>query len=542
MYREVSVIEVREVLRAWLAGSGFRTAGAQAGVDRKTARRYVAAAVAAGLDRDCGVEQLDDELIGTVVAAVRPDRPQGYGTAWEALCANHDRISTWVKDGLTVVKIGDLLARQGVVVPQRTLHRYCAERTEYRGRGDTVPVVDGDPGVECQIDFARMGMLTDSATGRRRVVHALIFTAVYSRHMFVWLTFSQTLAAVIAGCEAAWRFFGGVFKVLVPDNMSAIVAQTDSVNPRFTVGWLEYTQARGFVTDPARVAHPQDKPRVERMVQYVRNNFFAGEDFTDLADAQARADTWCRDKAGQRIHGTTCARPAVVFAEQEAQLLLAGPQSPYAVPVYAQVKVHRDYHVQVAKALYSIPQHLRGQTLSVRADGELVKMYHRGQLVKTHPRQPPGGRSTDPADLPAEKTGYAMRDLTRLIATATGHGSNVGIYAERLLDHDLPWTRMRQVYRLLGLVKRYGPTPVDTACGRALDLDVVAVTKIAAMLANATENAEAPPPRAASGLAPARFARDPREYRPAAPKLAKPDWMTVIDGGALNDDPQQGLW
>src|ERR1700677_1025904 len=157
--------------------------------------------------------------------------------------------------------------------------------------------------------------------------------------------------------------------------------------------------------------------------------------------------------------------------------------------------------------------------------------------VETRPRV-----STDPADLPAEKTGYAMRDLTRLIATATGHGSNVGIYAERLLDHDLPWTRMRQVYRLLGLVKRYGPTPVDTACGRALDLDVVAVTKIAAMLANATENAEAPPPRPASGLAPARFARDPREYRPAAPKLAKPDWMTVIDGGALNDDPQEGSW
>jgi transposase len=536
------VIEVREVLRAWLAGSGFRTAGAQAGVDRKTARRYVAAAVAAGLDRDGGVDQLDDELIGTVVAAVRPDRPQGYGSAWEALCANHDRINKWVKDGLTVVKIGDLLARQGVVVPPRTLHRYCAERTEYRGRGGTVPVVDGEPGVECQIDFARMGMVFDSATGRRRVVHALIFTAVFSRHMFVWLTFSQTLEAVIDGCEAAWRFFGGVFKVLVPDNMSTIVAHADSVNPRFTVGWLEYAQARGFATDPARVAHPQDKPRVERMVQYVRNNFFAGEDFADLADAQARAEIWCADKAGQRIHGTTCARPAVVFAEQEAALLLTGPQSLYAVPVYAEVKVHRDYHVQIAKALYSIPEHLRGQTLSVRADGELVKMFHRGQLVKTHPRQPPGGRCTDPADLPAEKTGYAMRDLTRLIATATGHGPNIGIYAERLLDHDLPWTRMRQVYRLLGLVKRYGPNPVDTACGRALDLDVVSVSKIAAMLAKATENTEAPPPRAASGLAPARFARDPSEYRPAAPKLAKPDWMTVIDGGALNNDQQEGLW
>jgi transposase len=539
MYREVSVSEIREVLRAWLSGSGLRTVAARAGVDRKTARRYVDAAVAAGLDRECGVEQLSDELIGAVVTAVRPDRPQGHGEAWEELGTNHDRISTWVKDGLTVVKIEDLLGRHGVIVPQRTLHRYCAERTDYRGRGDTVPVVDGEPGVECQIDFARMGMLTDSVSGRSRVLHALIFTAVYSRHMFVWLTFSQTLEALIDGCEAAWRFFGGVFHVLVPDNMSAIVAHADSVNPRFTVGWLEYAQARGFGTDPARVAHPQDKPRVERMVQYVRNNFFAGEDFADLADAQVRAEAWCRDKAGQRIHGTTCARPAVVFAQAEAALLLAAPAAPYAVPIYAEVKVHRDYHVQVGKALYSIPEHYRGQTLSARADGELVKMFHRGQLIKTHPRQPPGGRSTDPVDLPAEKTAYAMRDLARLIATATGHGTNVGIYAQRLLDHQLPWTRMRQVYRLLGLVKRYGAAPTDTACGRALDLDVVSVTKIAAMLAKATENTPTPPPRAASGLAPARFARDPGEYRVTGSARAKPAWMTVIDGGAL-DDEQEG--
>lgn len=85
-----------------------------------------------------------------------------------------------------------------------------------------------------------------------------------------------------------------------------------------------------------------------------------------------------------------------------------------------------------------------------------------------------------------------MRDLARLISTAALHGANVGVYAERLLDHELPWTKMRQVYRLLGLVKRYGAGPVDTACGRALDLDVVSVAKIAAMLEKATENGPAP--------------------------------------------------
>ena len=115
MYREVSVIEIREVLRAWLSGSGLRTVAARAGVDRKTARRYVDAAVATGSwwqgrsslrTRRTGLVR-----IGAVVTAVRPDRPQGHGEAWEALCTNHDRISTWVKDGLTVVKIGDLLGR-----------------------------------------------------------------------------------------------------------------------------------------------------------------------------------------------------------------------------------------------------------------------------------------------------------------------------------------------------------------------------------------------------------------------------------------------
>jgi len=103
-----------------------------------------------------------------------------------------------------------------------------------RGQGATVRVADGEPGVECQIDFARLGLLADPVAGRRRVAHALIFTAVHSRHMFVWVTFAQTLGAVIAGCEAAWEFFGGVFKVLIPDNLSPVVADADPVNPTFT--------------------------------------------------------------------------------------------------------------------------------------------------------------------------------------------------------------------------------------------------------------------------------------------------------------------
>src|SRR5690242_16933824 len=124
-YREVSVIEVKEILRLWLEGRSLREVTTLAGVDRKTVRRYVEAGKAAGLDRDDGPAQLCDELLGAVVAAVRPARPRGTGASWETLAGERDRIEGWLKQGLTLVKVHVLLERHGVVVPYRTLHRFA---------------------------------------------------------------------------------------------------------------------------------------------------------------------------------------------------------------------------------------------------------------------------------------------------------------------------------------------------------------------------------------------------------------------------------
>jgi hypothetical protein len=330
--------------------------------------------------------------------------------------------------------------------------------------------------------------------------------------MFVWLSFTQTLADVIAGCEAAWRFYGGVFKVLVPDNMKPVVANADPVNPTFTVGWLDYAQSRGFGTDPARVRSPKDKPRVERVVQYVRGNFFAGETFTDLAGAQRRVEDWCATTAGLRMHGTTAQRPAEHFAAEEHSLLLPLPATPYDVPVFATPKVAPDRHVEVLRALYSVPGELIGQRVQTRADSRLVKIYSRGQLLKTHPRKPRGGRSTDPTDYPTGQAEYALRDVETLKRKAATAGTSIGVYASRLLDVPLPWTSMRSVYRLLGLTRSYGAAAVDAACARALELDVVDVRKIARMLEQATER-DPTPAAARVVVAPARFARDNSEYR-----------------------------
>jgi transposase len=514
------VYEIKEVLRLWVRGEGLRSIERLAVVDRKTVRRYVAAAVEAGLDRDGGEGQLNDVLLSVVCEKVRPHRPEGHGAAWGLLVANHDLLKGWlVDDGLTAVKAGELLARRGTVVPERTTQRYALEvlGVGRSARGTTVRVADGEPGVELQVDFGKMGLIYDPETDRRRVVQALIFTAVFSRHCFVWLSFTQTTAAVIAGCEAAWAFFGGVFAVMIPDNMSSVIDKANPTEPRFNQAFIEYAQCRGFVIDPARVRSPQDKPRVERTVPFVRNSFFVGETFIDLADAQRRVVVWCSGRAGLRVHGTTQCRPAELFAVEEAPRLAAAPTSPYDLPIYATAKVHRDHHIEVAKAIYSIPGDLIGARVEVRADAQLVRVSHRGAVIKVHPRQRPGGRVTDPADLPSEKTAYALRDLDHLVRMATGHGPAIGAYASAVLDHPLPWTKMRQVYALVGLVKRWGPERVEAACVRAIEAEAVSVALIGRMIERATEAgppAEALPAKPAT---PARFARSVEHFATTKP-------------------------
>jgi transposase len=516
-FREVSVVQVREALRRWLSGDGERPIARGVGIDRKTARRYIAAAVELGVVRDGGEGQLSDEMIGQVLERVRPHRLDGHGEAWRALLVEEERIKGWVSEDLTVVKIGILLARRGVVVPHRTLARFAVERCGAGRRSTTVRVDDPPPGVELQVDFGRLGLVCDG--DRRRVCWALIFTACFSRHQFVWPTFTQTTEDVIAAFEAAWLYFAGVFPVVIPDNMGSIVTRAENTAPRFDDVFFEYAQSRGFSIDAARVATPTDKPRVERAVPYVRRNFFAGESFTGLADCRAWAQRWCTETAGTRIHGSTQCRPIEAFRAEELPRLLCLPGAPFDVPRWSEPKVHRDFHVEVDKALYSAPHHLIGRRLKARRDSTTVKLYFRGELVKLHPRKAPGQRSTDPADFPTGKEIYATRDVDRLRCMAGDYGEAIGVYATALLDTPLPWTKMRQVYRLLGLVKKWGTTRVEQACQRALDAEAIDVNLVSRMLERGREGTEVdtrPEPVLIQG----RFARDPSEF--AATKKARP--------------------
>jgi hypothetical protein len=281
-------------------------------------------------------------------------------------------------------------------------------------------------------------------------------------------------------------FFQGITATLIPDNTKAMINEPDAVSPTLVSAFLDYVQARGLFVDPARVRSPKDKPRVENQVAFVRESWFDGEVFTSLEHARESALVWCRDVAGMRVHGTTRKLPREVFESVERPMLRRAPDALYDVPLYIdKAKVHPDHHIQVAQALYSVPNPYLRKFVRVRADRTLVKIYFGTELIKVHERQPPGGRSTDPADYPSGKAIYATRDIDALLAKAKERGEHVGIYAERLLGGPLPWTKMRQVYALVALCDKYGDGRVEAICQSALAFDVVSVKRVATMLKSA---------------------------------------------------------
>jgi hypothetical protein len=213
-----------------------------------------------------------------------------------------------------------------------------------------------------------------------------------------------------------------------------------------------------------------------------RGSFFRGEEFLDLTHVQREAVRWCRETAGQRVHGTTQQRPLVVFENEEKPKLQPLTKPRFDPPVWAPCKVHGDHHVQFLKALYSAPTRHVGKTVWVRGDTKLVRIFVDGECVKTHERMAPGKRSTDYKDYPEELAPYAMRDPEAVIREAERVGAHVGRFAAQLLAGPFPWSKLRQAQKLLRLGNKYGKARIEAACRRALGFDLINVRRVEAML------------------------------------------------------------
>lgn len=260
-YRELTMIDVREVLRRWAAGHSNRQIARETGTHRNTVARYIDAAGEVGLacaDAGAVTDAVVHQVAQRVQARALPERSQ----EWCSVAVHKDRIGEWLeaKRPLRLSKIHTLLVRDhGLEASYDTLRRFARQELGWHKKEPTVRLEDPPPGQEAQVDFGKMGPMRDAVTGRVRMLWALIITLSFSRYQFVWPTFVQTTEAVCEGLDRAWRFFNAMIRTMVPDNMKAIIKDADALNPVLVAAFLDYAQVRGIFVDPARVRSPKDK-------------------------------------------------------------------------------------------------------------------------------------------------------------------------------------------------------------------------------------------------------------------------------------------
>ena len=254
-----------------------------------------------------------------------------------------------------------------------------------------------------------------------------------------------------------------VFPVVIPDNMRSIVITAENTAPRFNDTFMEYAQSRGFLIDAARVATPTDKPRVERVVHYVQNNFFAGRGVhrpgrlpgarRDLV-YEHRRHAHPRDDPvpAHRVvpHRRAPAAPgAPVRALRHPDVVR--PQGPPRLP-------RRSGQGDLLGAPPAGRAHAAGQARLVHAQAVPAA----ASWSRSIPASPQAAKSTDPADMPTGTEIYATRDIDRLGRMAADHGPAIGRYAAAILDTPLPWTKHAPGLPPLGAGQEVG-----TRAGRA---------------------------------------------------------------------------
>lgn len=509
--KEYTVIEIMDVLRRYAAGDKIRAIVKATSIARNTIRKYIRTAEGKGLTRETDTNF--DEIAYAVFREINgTDKAGDKNSRDTILLPQKEIITDWLeREDLTLTKVHMKLLRTGIATSYSSLYRFVQEHIGLDGNRGTVRMAETDPGEVAEVDFGRLGYLFDKAVNRLRAVYALVVTLVFSRYQYVHITRKQDLPALIGGIEEAWEFFGGVSKRLVIDNMKAAVVKSNRYEPIFNRTFLEYSQYQGFIIDPAVARHPQGKATVERQIPYVRENFFKGEEFIDAAHVQREAVKWCTDVAGMRIHGTTRKRPRIVFEEKEKAFLLPIREERFDIPKWGSVTVHPDHHVRFSNALYSLPTEYIGKKVEIRADSKLMRIYHQGAVIKTHPLMTEGKRSTDYEDYPKHKTPYAMRNCDYYITKAREVGTNCGTFMEQLLSGDFPWSKLRQAQKLLRLSEKYGTLRTEQACGRALSFSLIDVFRLERIIQQAFGNEAEKGGEKKGIVVPARFGR-PAEY------------------------------
>jgi transposase len=467
-------MDIWELVRRWHDQQNISHIAQSLDYDRKTIRKYIQLVQEKGITLDKPLPEKEQviELFHDVVLDIR--RPAKAQTLIEPYL---QEIGDLVNDKYNPLKpkiaFEVLCQRHDLIdkVSYSSFKRFVRDHSLAISPQKLTCRIEVEPGFEVQIDYAKMGLLIEPTTKKRKTVYAFIATLSHSRHKYVEFVYKQDQTSFVTSNVKMFAYFGGVPKRILLDNLKSGVIKPDLYDPKFNRAFREMAEHYNCFLDPCRVRHPKDKGKVERDVQTIRQQFrklLALNPTIDVQQANTMIKAWCIDEYGQRNHGTTHLKPYHTFVDKEQPALLPLPLESFQIAQWKKATVHPDHYVQFNKKTYSVPHAYVGEEVWIKGTDKIVQIYCQDKLIKQH-LITDQSRHTDFNDFPPNVQAALDQGMPRLLQIKASH---IGSHFEQLIRNTLKphaFLNMRKAQGLLKLTEKFDHNLVEQAAIIALE-------------------------------------------------------------------------
>ena len=241
-------------------------------------------------------------------------------------------------------------------------------------------------GQQAQVDFARFETEFADEPGVVRIVWLFSLVLGHSRMMWGRFVLRQDLPTLLRCHIAAFEALGGVPQQILYDRMKTAVLGDDPEAGHIVYNrtLLDFARHHGYLPKACRAYRAKTKGKVERPFRYIREDFFLGSAFRNLADLNGQFRQWLDQVANARTHATTRRVVSEHFAEERPSLQPL-PAGTFQAVLRLERRITRDGMVSVGGNLYSVPNSARRRPVEIHSTAQEVRILEDARVIAVHP-------------------------------------------------------------------------------------------------------------------------------------------------------------
>ena len=481
--RRLTLRQLRQMLRLARDGASAREIAVMLGVARSTIQDNLRRAASAGLSWPLPGEMTDDAIEGKLFdrAGVKQGMRRRPEPSWA------DLVVEMKKPGVTLQILWE--EYRAVYPDGYGYSRFCELFRGFEQRLSPTMRQEHVAGDKVFVDYSGKKIaIVDRRTGEIR--EAELFVAVLGASNFTYAeaTWTQTLPDWIGAHVRMFRFFDGVPRLIVPDNLKSGVNRACFYDPEINRSYGMMTSHYGVGVLPARPRKPRDKAKVENGVRFAQSCILGRlrrQTFFSLEEANA-AIAGALDRINDHVMRRRGVTRRHLFQTIEGPALARLPGEDYEFAEWRFARVGTDYHVEFDSFFYSVPHGLIRQQVDVRATAKTIEIFHRGKRIAAHQRRYGGRRhGTNPDHMPSSHRRYAEWTPDRFRRWAASVGPETeGLFTAILAARPHPEQGFRTCLGVLRLFRDIERARAEAASARALEIGGLTYKSIASILAN----------------------------------------------------------